>query len=132
LRVGFVVVALASVVIAAGCSDENGPPAYEAGPAPFEQTVAITGSGFHPAKPRILVGGSITFVNHDPKTLHVAETSGGDSNPKSSEDAFDTYPLTWEEPYTIEFHKPGTYPYFCVLDSRMQGEIEVVMREPPS
>jgi plastocyanin len=134
LRVGSVVVALASVVIAAGCSDENGTEAaaYEDGPAPFERSVTMSSSGYHPAKVRVLVGGSITFVNHDPTTLHSAETFAGYNNPKSSEDyTFNTRTLTWEEPYTIEFHNPGTYTYFCAIDGRMQGEVEVVMREPP-
>ena len=101
--------------------------------AAFEATVDIVDSRYRPSKVRVLVGGSVTWINRDPDRSHTAETrdpayktlTGG------TDQSWDTHALTWNEPYTVLFHKPGTYTYFCSLDPRMSGEVEVIVREPP-
>jgi plastocyanin len=93
---------------------------------PFKARVEITANGYKPRHVRILVGGSVTFVNMDETELHTAETK---DLPEGATDnnEFDTHSLTWEEPYTVIFHKPETVKYFDALDSDVKpGTVKAV------
>lgn len=99
---------------------------------PFKRTVVIKDNEYKPAYARILVGGSITWVNRDPDHFHtaVSEASDDPDRPWAEKDAFDTHTLTWDERYTIDFHKPGTYIYRCSFHD-MEGRVRVMTRLPP-
>ena len=124
------------VVALAGCGDGGGDDdaqAERSQTAPFERTVSIADKRYSPARARILVGGSITWVNRDPDAGHTAESDAPDVEPEPwlEKTDFDTHTLTWREPYTVTFHKPGTYEYHCSFHD-MKGVVEVVQRFPLS
>lgn len=103
-------------------SDDSGNP-------PLHARVEITKNGYKPRNVRILVGGTVTFVNVD-RTAHTAETQdlgGGANDPEAVTDnnEFDTHTLVWEEPYTITFHKPEKVEYHDAF-SEMTGTVEAV------
>lgn len=99
----------------------------------FKTTVKISQSRYRPARARVLVGGSVTWVNWDRSAPHTAETLDASYRDMSGgeDQSFDTHTLSWGEPYTVTFHKPGTYTYFCSFDPRMRGEVEVTVMRPP-
>jgi plastocyanin len=116
-------------VVMSGCGDDEPDRARssDANP-PFKARVEITKDGYRPQRVSILVGGQVTFVNVDKSAPHTAETGelpehGSDSN------EFDTHTLTWEEPYTITFHKPGQVEYHSSFDPEMTGIVDVLIRE---
>jgi plastocyanin len=126
--------AVVGTLIAAGCGADSGASGDASEQAvPFKRTVNITHTRFEPARATVLVGGTVTWVNRDPVQGHTAETS----NPRyrdltgGENQAFDTHTLTWNEPYTVTFHKPGSFDYHCSLDPRMKGDVQVVTRELP-
>jgi plastocyanin len=127
-----VLAVLAFVSVAGGC-DEGGARSPERHVVPFRATVDISESRYRPAHARILVGGSVTWINRDPDTTHTAETRPGDYTdlPGGERQDFDTHTLTWNEPYTVTFHKPATYAYHCSFHFDMEGTIDVVERRPP-
>jgi len=125
-----------------GCGDESSADKgddHAKGQIPYKETVTITKSGFHPKDARIMVGGSITWVNRDGKTLHTAETRptppDAKSDPNFEKTSFDTHALTWREPYTVDFHKPGTFNYFSSYDAykggNWKGTVSVIYAIPP-
>jgi len=128
--------ALTALVLAAipglACSDDDDPAAGKgpAQPAPFERTVTVAESGYKPKLARVLVGGSITWVNRDKSSPHTAETQSRDTpeRPWDEEQDFDTHTLTWGEPYTVTFHKPGAFEYHCSFHSDMKGTVVVLAR----
>lgn len=129
-----VVVASLLVLAVSGCSDdssERDARAHEG--VPFKETVVITSSGYHPRRAEILVGGSITWINKDPTEAHTAETPPGRHRHTTNGEkvSFDTHTLSWGEPYTVTFHKPGTYSYESSFDFGMEGVVEVAERKPP-
>jgi plastocyanin len=94
---------------------------------PFTARVEITETGYHPRHVRILVGGRVTFVNLDESGSHTAET--GDLPERATDNnEFDTHTLTWEEPYTVTFHKPEKVEYHDSLNPEMTGTVEAVVR----
>lgn len=125
-------VAGALAVVLAGCSTEGesggGPTRARSAALPLEETVAISQSRYLPAEARIRVGGSITWINRDPGVLHTAETEAGayEALPGGEDQSFDTHTLSWREPYTVTFHKPGTYSYICSLHPSMRGTVNVL------
>ena len=129
---------LATAAIAVtGCSDDDDSGASETaakGPA-FKETVNVTGTGYHPRRARILVGGSITWINRDPTRPHTAETAPGSYKdlPGGEDQSFDTHTLSWGEPYTVTFHKPGSYSYGSSYDggSEWEGQVDVIEKIPP-
>lgn len=129
-------VVAAAVVGAAstGCSNDDSPGADRASTPSFGETVTITGSGYHPSKARVLVGGRVTWINRDPHGVHTAETRPGDYEdlPGGEDQSFDTHILSWGEPYTVTFHKPGTYRYRSSYDQTWSGTVDVIERRPPS
>jgi plastocyanin len=129
---GALVVAATGIAIA-GCSGDDEATTASEPPASFEETVTIAGSGYRPEEARVLVGGSVTWINRDPESSHTAETEPGryEALPGGEDVSFDTHTLSWGEPYTVTFHKPGTYSYLCAYHSEMKGTVEVVEREPP-
>jgi plastocyanin len=96
---------------------------------PFEARVEITKDGYRPRHVRILVGGSVTFVNVDRESFHTAET-GDLPNRATDSNEFDTHSLTWEEPYTVTFHKPERTEYHDSFDETMTGTVEAVPKAP--
>lgn len=102
--------------------------------APFEETVVITKDGYRPTHARVSTGGSVTWINRDPSGPHTAETKPGDYEdmPGGEDASFDTHALSWEEPYTVTFHKPGTYRYGSSYDFAWEGTVTVIDRVPPS
>lgn len=93
---------------------------------PFKTRVIITDEGYHPKHVRILVGGSVTFVNLD-RVPHTAET-GSIREGLTDSNEFDTHTLAWEEPYTVVFHKPEKVEYHSSLDPDMKGTVEAVTK----
>ena len=129
---------LVAALLAAGCSDDE-PQAVDPSRAPqknahFHEVIEVDQSGFKPTHARVLVGGNVTFVNRDPDhtNYHSAESDGLFKSTASYNEptAFQTHSLTWNEPYTIPFHKPGTYKYLCTFHSDMTGIIAVLTRTP--
>lgn len=126
--------AVAALVAIAGCGDDDSDRAEadRGAGVPFRERVVITETGYHPADAKVLVGGTVTWVNRDPGKSHTAETDKGFKVTPSGEDgSFDTHTLTWGEPYTVTFHVPGSYSYSSSLDADFRGTVEVIMREPP-
>ncbi len=94
---------------------------------PMHARVEITEKGYRPKHARILVGGTVTFVNMDPNNPYTAETKDLPEG-TSDNNEFDTHTLTWEEPYTVTFHKPEKVTYFNSFDSTMTGTVEAVSK----
>jgi plastocyanin len=136
VRAGLIYVMAVTVAIG-GCGGEDddgkAKPSREAAQSgsddyenpPFTARVEITKNGYRPKHVRILVGGRVTFVNMDKEDGHTAETEDLPEGP-SDNNEFDTHTLTWEEPYTITFHKPEKVTYFDSFDTRTRGTVEAV------
>lgn len=118
-----------AALAAAGCGDDgpDRPAANDPRNPPFEARVEITDAGYRPKHVKILVGGSVTFVNMDRRNVHTAETEDLPDGPSDSNE-FDTHSLTWEEPYTVTFHKPEKVTYRNSLDPDMTGTVEAVVK----
>jgi plastocyanin len=101
--------------------------------APAKVTVDVYPNGYRPAEAEVLVGGSITWIGRDRAGEHTAETDRGRyaNLPGGENQDFDTHTLTWGEPYTVTFHKPGTYSYHCSFHFGMKGTVTAVERVPP-
>ena len=79
-------------------------------------------------KRALLQARSITFVNRDKVLPHTAQTNSSESPTWNEETDFDTHALTWGEPYTVTFHKPGSFDYHCSFHNSMKGTVEVLTR----
>ena len=130
-------VMLAIVLLGAGCGNDDDPPKVDPSRAvqknaKFHQVIEISKAGFKPANARILVGGSVTFVNRDPDNYHTAASDGLFKVTKAHDEqtAFDTHLLTWNEPFTVTLTHYGTLEYVCTMDSSMKGTIDVFTRSP--
>jgi plastocyanin len=135
MRRTYTMVAALAAAIAAGCGGSSADTSERTAEAaaPFKQRVIITSTGYRPARTRVLVGGTVTWVNRDPSAAHTAQTDSSYKHLPSGEDgSFDTHTLSWGEPYTVTFHVPGAYEYTSSLDPSFKGSIEVVDRRPPS
>jgi plastocyanin len=140
VRGAIVVAGVVLMGLAAGCGDEGKDSGGEATTAttvegyenpPMHARVEITSKGYRPKHTRILVGGTVTFVNMDPDEEHTAETKDLPEG-ASDNNEFDTHTLTWEEPYTITFHKPEKVTYFDSFDSTMTGTVEALAKADTS
>lgn len=121
-----------------GCSQDGDDASRTARPtdiAPFKVRVTITAAGYRPRHVRVRVGGQVTWINRDPKGQHTAETPRGvyDDLPGGENQSFDTHTLSWLEPYTVTFHKPGSYDYSSSYDvgPEWNGKIDVLSPQPP-
>ena len=131
-----VVVGIALLGLAvAGCGDD-GAEESKAGDGknpPFTARVEITKEGYKPRDVRILLGGRVTFVNLDKSMGHTAETGDLDGVPPSEavtdNNEFDTHTLSWEEPYTVTFHKPEKVTYHDSFNTQMTGTVEAVPKQ---
>ncbi len=140
VRLAWLAVLVLAVALAAGCGDSDGDDgkassdasaaASTEGDPPFRARVEITKDGYKPRHVRILVGGTVTFVNVDKEGTHTAETGDISTTTLTDSNEFDTHTLTWEEPYTITFHKPESVKYYDSF-SDMTGTVEAVPRTPP-
>lgn len=115
-----------SAAVIAGCGGTGKSKDSDKNP-PFRARVEITKEGYRPRHVKILVGGSVTFVNLDKSSDHTAET-GDLPDGASDNNEFDTHTLTWEEPYTVTFHKPEVVEYYSSFDSEMRGTVEAVIK----
>jgi plastocyanin len=129
-----IVLLLSALVVGCGDDDDgataqvgNAPDSGDSKNPPMKARVEITKSGYRPRHVRILVGGTVTFVNMD-RDPHTAET-GDLPEGLSDNNEFDTHVLTWEEPYTVYFHKPETVEYRSSLDPEMIGTVEAVPKQ---
>jgi plastocyanin len=95
----------------AGCSSGES--------AERQADVRVAGFRYSPVAVEIQAGGRVTFENLD-KAPHTASSDEG------SPWEFDTKRLETSEGDTIEFDKPGSYPYFCRFHPFMTGTVEVV------
>jgi len=126
-----VAVSVSAVLAVGGCGEASGDKTKRT-TVPFRERVVITKTGYHPAHAKVLVGGTVTWVNRDPSRSHTAETGKGAEVTPSGEDGdFDTHTLTWGEPYSVTFHVPGSYSYGSSLDPDFKGTVDVLVREPP-
>lgn len=140
VRVGTAITAMVLIgLLASGCGgDSDTPSPLELATTPrdgipFERVVLITRSGYRPAKVEVLAGGKVTWVNVDPLADHTVETFNPfyKKLPNGSDGSFDSHQLSWEEPYTVTFHTPGTFQYTSSYDSGRRGEVTVVERKRP-
>jgi len=144
-RLAAVVLVLAVGAQVAGCSgdDEKQQPVSTTsaaleqatsahGEVPFEETVLITKSGYRPRSARVLLGGTVTWINVDPEDTHTAETKDPryEDMPGGQDVSFDSHTLLWEEPYTATFHFPGRIEYESSFDD-FTGRVDVIARTPP-
>jgi plastocyanin len=138
-RTALAALLLAIALIAPGCADDADstpvdPSQQIQKDAQFHEIVEVDANGFTPAKARVLVGGDVTFINRDtdPRNYHSAESEGLFKPTKfyDEDTSFDTHSLTWNEPYTVVLHKPGTYEYVCTFHKDMKGIIDVFTRTP--
>jgi len=133
----------AAVVAGCGGDDDDGGAKAEGATAtdaaqsddgvnpPMHARVEITQKGYKPKNVRILVGGTVTFVNVDKTESHTAQTA--DLPPTASDNnEFDTHTLAWEEPYKIYFHKPEKVTYYNSLEPGMSGTVEAVRKVDPN
>jgi plastocyanin len=136
-----VVAVLAAALVLGACGDDSGAPEAKTpleratsprDGVPFEETVTITKSGYRPRVARVLLGGTVTWINLDPKGPHTAQTPEDryEGLPGGQDTSFDSHTLSWEEPYSVSFHFPGTFDYESSYDS-FTGKVEVVSRNPP-
>jgi plastocyanin len=79
-------------------------------------TVAITDYAFAPGTLTVKAGTRVTWTNHD-STAHTATANGG---------SFDTGTIAPNASRTVDFTRPGTYPYHCAFHAFMTGTITVV------
>jgi len=120
-----------AIAVLAGCGEDDEPEPNRGAASsgyenpPFTARVEITKDGYRPRDVRILVGGRVTFVNVDASEIHTAQTADLPDGP-SDDNEFDTHSLTWEEPYTVTFHKPGKIVYYNSLEHGMKGTVEAV------
>lgn len=77
--------------------------------------VTIKNYGFAPASLSVKAGTRITWTNHD-ATAHTATADQG---------SLDTGTINPGQSKTIDFNKPGTYPYHCAFHAFMTGTIKV-------
>jgi plastocyanin len=127
---------LLAIALVTGCSDDDGSAAagsVKPNP-PIKATVDIVKSRYVPAKTRVLAGGTVTFMNLDENEPHTAETQDSmvttPGDPFDPEADFDTHTLSWGEPYTVTFHKPGHYEFVCSYDPDMKGTVDVLLADP--
>ena len=141
VRVGLIctLLSVAALTACGGDGDDDGKPAAAASRPdylkgyenpPMHARVEITPRGYRPKHTKVLLGGTVTFVNLDKRQSHTAETKdlpGGDDDPEAVTDnnEFDTHTLMWEEPYTITFHKPEKVAYFDSL-SNFKGTVDTL------
>ncbi len=118
----------AGALVLAGCGDDG---ESDAAGAAVPTTVEIVDGRYDPEKVRVLVGEAVTWVNLDGGVLHTAQTKSREDGGWREEEDFDTHTLTWEEPYTVTFHKPGTFAYYCSFHPSMKGTVEVATRPLP-
>ena len=78
--------------------------------------VAIRNYAFAPQSLTVKVGTRITWTNHD-STAHTATADQG---------SFDSGTINSGQSETIEFSRPGKYPYHCAFHAFMTGTITVV------
>jgi plastocyanin len=132
VTVGLLLVTLAALPGCGDARDDTGASQPQQ-TAAERATVDIAASGYEPAKTKILVGGTVTWINQDAKNGHTAQTSRASEpvDPRFESSEFDTHTLTWNEPYSVTFHQPGRFKYYCSFHE-MDGEVEVVRRTPPS
>jgi plastocyanin len=123
-----------AALLTLGCGDDGSGKSEDGAVdgVPFETSVDITRDGYEPARTRVLVGGTITFVNRDDLLPHTAQTNSSGARDWIEEADFDTHALTHDEPYSVTFHKPGTFDYFCSFHNSMRGVVEVVVRPSDS
>jgi plastocyanin len=106
------VVAGAAVVLTSGGSGGSSHKSVSANHA----TIQIMNFMYMPMHLTVKAGTKVTFTNQD-STEHTAtsETPGG----------FDTGTLQPGHAVTIEFSKPGVYPYHCLFHAFMTASITV-------
>jgi len=134
----------AAIGAGAGCGDDEGGKSAEAAKAdtdtltfpeglenpPMHARVEMTKDGYKPKHTKILVGGTVTFVNMETTGSYTAET-GDLPDGLSDNNEFDTHTLTWEEPYKVYFHKPEKVTYYNSFDSTMRGTVTAVPKILP-
>jgi plastocyanin len=130
---GLAAVLLAAVAVS-GCSDDDSSSEESRKQTtPMKVDVRIVNSRYTPAKVKVLAGGTVTFMNLDKRKPHTAETKDlmflRPDEPFDPEGDFDTHTLSWGEPYTVTFHKPGLYKFHCSYED-MYGAVEVQTADP--
>jgi plastocyanin len=124
------VIAVALVATAVGgCGGSSGTDS-ESPAVPFHAKVKISDGRYTPAHVKVRVGGTVTWVNQDRDAFHTAETKSRDTAGRTWDEQtdWDSHTLTWGEPFTHTFGKPGTYEYHSSFDSSMRGTVEVLVK----
>jgi plastocyanin len=119
--------ALASVVVAAGCFSEHSPAAPNTsaicsvplGPGVGGSTlVAIRDFSYQASEVRVKAGSSITWVN--------CESAGTEPHTSTSDQgAWQSPLLAPGEAFTRTFDTPGVFPYHCDTHPFMTGSVTV-------
>jgi plastocyanin len=78
--------------------------------------VGITNYAFAPQSLTVKVGTRVTWTNHD-STAHTATADQG---------SLDSGTISPGQSKSIEFSRPGKYPYHCAFHAFMTGTITVV------
>lgn len=81
------------------------------------KAVAISNFAFDPPTLTVAPGTKVVWTNHDEEPHTV--TSASKAAP------FKSAGLDTDEAFSVVFHRPGTYKYFCSIHPHMVGEIVV-------
>jgi plastocyanin len=110
--------ALATVLLLAGCGGSEKPAAPTAAPSATKTaTVDIKSFKYKPATVHVRAGGRVTFVNDD-SAGHTATFTAGPSK-------LDTDRLERGDRAALTFPKAGKYAYVCAFHAFMKGEVVV-------
>jgi plastocyanin len=118
LRIGFVALALALAVYAAGCKNSKNP--VIPGPTTADVTITINGnlgaSSYSPSPDTVLVGQTVAWHNSDSMT-HTATANSAAFNTGNVGAGSTSAP--------IAMNSPGSFPYHCSIHPTMSGVLVV-------
>ncbi len=117
MRIRCVAVLVCSLMVMAGCDDDDG-----MGPSPGGSTVSIvvgastlTTTAFSPNPINVSPGTTITWRNDDTVTHTSTSTTG----------VWDSGSLAPNASFSRTFPSAGTFPYLCTIHPNMVGTVNV-------
>ena len=114
---GLALLALAAVLVLAGCGGDEGGgnAAADAAPVTGVTEVAAKANRFSPGAIQVPAGTAVTWRFEDGFVPHDVKGDGFASGEPKRKGSF-----------THTFDRPGTYPYRCTLHDGMDGRVVVV------
>jgi len=110
------------LVLGVGCSStqsgttKSGTNTATPANSPTANTITIQGSSFNPSTITVAKGDTVTWVNNDTYTHHVASDTAG---------TFDLGDQPNGASTSYTFDKSGTFKYHCTIHTSMKGTVIV-------